>query len=48
MGFEFKFNPEGFMETLPIMGIGMAGVFIVIAVLIGISMILNKVTSKKK
>lgn len=35
-----------FLQTLPIMGKGMVGIFIVTAVIILCVMILNKVTSK--
>lgn len=39
-------NVDAFLKTLPIMGKGMLGIFIVIAVLILLIMLLNKVTAK--
>lgn len=36
-------NIQGFLETLPIMGTGMAGIFIVILVIYGAVLLLNKV-----
>lgn len=41
-------NVEAFLETLPIMGKGMLGIFIVTAVIIGITMLLNKFSEGKK
>ena len=38
---------NAFIETVPIMGKGMAGIFIVTAVIILSMIILNKVTSDK-
>ena len=40
-------NFEGFLDTLPIMAKGMAGIFIVTAVIVLTILILNKITSKK-
>lgn len=42
-----KFALDSFMETLPIMGKGMLGIFVVTAVIILFVWILNKVTSNK-
>ena len=44
----FEFNPEFFMDSLPIMGMGMLGTFIVIAIIVAIVAILNKVTAPKE
>ncbi len=45
-GFEFK--PEKILEMLPKMGEGMLCIFIVIGIIILVTAILNKVTSKKQ
>ncbi len=44
----FAFHPEMFIENLKYMGLGMLCIFIVIAVIIGIVMLLEKLTSRKK
>ncbi|MBQ8186163.1 MAG: hypothetical protein IJ037_04750 [Clostridia bacterium] len=44
----FAFHPEMFVENLKYMGLGMLCIFIVIAVIIGIVMLLEKLTSRKK
>lgn len=41
-------NFELFLQTLPIMAKGMAGIFIVTGVIILITVLLNKLTSKMK
>ncbi len=41
-------NVDGFIDTLPIMAKGMAGIFIVTAVIILTIVILNKATASKK
>lgn len=41
-------NPMNFIYNLKYMGTGMLGILIVIGVIILITMILNKVTAKKK
>ena len=41
-----KFEPYAFIENLKYMGLGMLGIFIVIAVIILITVILNKVFNK--
>lgn len=43
----FNFNPAAFLESLPYMGKGMLGIFIVIGIIIGVTTLLNAVTSKK-
>ncbi len=45
--FNFAFTPEGLAETLPIMGKGMLGTFVVIAIIVIVVAILNKVTAPK-
>lgn len=42
------FNPMAFVENLYYMGVGMASILIVMAVLILITNVLNKIFSKKK
>ena len=44
----FEFHPGMFIENLKYMGLGMLCIFIVIAVIIGIVMLLEKLTSRKK
>ena len=44
----FAFHPQMFLENLKYMGLGMLCIFIVIAVIIGIVMLLEKLTSRKK
>lgn len=41
-----KFNVEAFVDTLPIMGLGMVGIFAVTAVII-LAMTVLRATSKK-
>ena len=43
----FEFRPDLMMEVLPIMGIGMLGIFIVTGVIIGAVALLNVLTRKK-
>ena len=43
-----NFNPTAFVDNLYYMGVGMLAIFIVIGIIIGISVLLNKLTSKKK
>ncbi len=43
-----SFNPHAFIETLPYMGKGMLGIFIVIGLIIISATILNKATGKRK
>ena len=44
---EFQFRPDLMMEVLPIMGIGILGIFIVTGVIIGVVALLNVLTRKK-
>ncbi len=50
--FLLDFNPKGFIDSLQYMGIGMAGIFAVMAVIIGsvylISYLSNKFSKKNK
>lgn len=41
-----RFAVDSFMETLPIMGKGMLGIFVVTAVIILVVLLLNKLTNK--
>lgn len=43
-----QFNPMEFVNNLSYMGKGLVGIFLVIGIIIGVTAILNKVTSKKK
>ena len=42
------FQPERFVKKLDKMGIGLLGIFIVIGVLIVSTLLLNKLTTRKK
>lgn len=42
-----NFNPMAFVENLSYMGEGMLCIIIVIGIIIGITMLLNKFTKKK-
>ena len=42
-----QFDPQGMLEVLPKAMLGWAGVFAVTLVIIGVTVILNKVTNKK-
>lgn len=44
----FKIDGDGFLDTLPIMGKGMLGIFIVTAVIVLTVAVLNKVTGGRK
>ena len=44
----FTFNPQAFMEALPIMGIGMVGIFIVTIVIILVVSCLNRLSGGRK
>lgn len=44
----FKFTPDVFMQTLPILGKGMLGIFIVTGVIVLTMMALNHFTAEKK
>lgn len=41
---EFAFRPDLMMAVLPVMGIGMLGIFLVTGVIIGCVTLLNKFT----
>ena len=41
-------EPENFVENLGYMGTGMAGIFVVIAIIIGATVLMNKIFSGKK
>ncbi|MBR6681148.1 MAG: hypothetical protein IKL59_07810 [Clostridia bacterium] len=43
-----NFSVDRFFEALPYMGKGMLGIFIVIGVIIGVILLLNKLTTRKK
>ena len=43
-----KLNFDAFLDSLPIMGKGMLGVFIVVGVILLSVVVLNKVCGKKK
>ena len=42
-----NFNPAGFVECLPRMGIGMLVIFVIIGVIILATVAINKIFSKK-
>ena len=44
----FVFEPMNFVKNLKYMGVGMLCIIIVIGVLIGVTLVLNKVTAPKK
>ena len=48
MASNISFNPMAFIDNLYYMGVGMAGIIIVMGVLIGITTLLNKIFSKTK
>ena len=48
MQYEFAFTPEKFIETLPIMGTGMLGIFVVMGVIIITVSALNNLGSRSK
>ena len=39
-------NPDALAQTLPMLGKGMAGIFLVIGAIVGATWLLNKLTSK--
>ena len=45
---DFHIDFQAFLDSLPIMGMGMLGIFIVIFVVFLMIMVLNSVTGKKK
>ena len=46
MQYEFAFTPDKFIETLPIMGTGMLGIFVVMGVIIVTVSALNNLGSR--
>ena len=46
--FDMEFNPADFVSSLEYMGKGMLGIFIVIFVIVGITLALNRLTGNKK
>ena len=44
----FEFHPEGFIENLKYMGLGMLAIVVVIGAIIAVTATLNYVTSGKK
>ena len=44
--YTFGINPEAFMDSLPTMGLGMLGIFIVTGVIIAVVSLLNLFTNK--
>ncbi len=47
-GFQFGIYPDKFLESLPIMGKGMLGIFIVTGIIVLIVGALNKMPEKKQ
>ncbi|HHW24872.1 MAG TPA: hypothetical protein PK778_04445 [Bacillota bacterium] len=43
-----KFNPMAFVDSLYYLGLGMLGICVVILVIIGVTVLINKITTKKK
>jgi len=43
-----NFNPMAFVDNLYYMGLGMLGIAAVICVIIGVTILLNKITTKKE
>ena len=41
-----QFNPANFISNLKYMGLGMLGIFIVIGIIVGVVVALNKVTKE--
>lgn len=48
MQYEFAFTPDKFIDSLPIMGTGMLGIFIVMGIIILCVSALNNFTGPKK
>ena len=42
-----QINVQGFLDSLPIMGIGMVGIFIVTLIIVVVVSLLNKFTTPK-
>jgi len=45
---DLSFIPKNFIDNLEYMGIGMLIIFIVIGIIIGATMLINKIFSRKK
>ena len=43
----FKFTPDVFVQTLPMLGKGMVGIFVVTAIIVLSIMAMNKITGRK-
>ncbi len=48
MPYAMYFEPSQFLKNLPYMGMGMLGIFIVIGVIAGLTMLLNAITAERK
>ena len=46
--YTFGINPEAFMDSLPTMGLGMLGIFIVTGIIILVVTLLTKIFTPKK
>ena len=46
-GIKLPFNPQGFIDMLPYMGIGMLVIFVLIGIFVLVSMLINKLFSGK-
>lgn len=44
----FEFHPEGFVENLKYMGLGMLAIVVVIGAIIAVTAVLNYATSSKR
>ena len=44
----FDFNPMGFVENLPYMGIGMLGVFMIVGIIMAATYLIGKISGRKK
>jgi len=42
-----QFEPMAFVENLKYMGLGMLGIFVVIGIIAGVTVLLNRILSKK-
>ena len=41
-----QFNPANFISNLKYMGLGMLGIFVVIGIIVGVVVVLNKATKE--
>ena len=48
MQYQFAFTPDKFLDTLPIMGTGMLGIFVVMGIIIFCVSALNRLGAPKK